>query len=323
MRYLEPGVQGEWIPKSLDMDRLVQDVTVKPSLRHRGVCIEGADSLENIVDFIDWMPKIGMNSFFVQFRYPYTFLQRWYEHLGNPMLPKETYTMEDAIRDSAVIDEAMALRGILHHRVGHGWTSAVLDLDAQGWDEQQGEITDAQRRLMAEIHGKRELYYGVPLNTNLCYSSQEVVEKMTEQVVSYAKEHPEVHYLHLWLADASNNHCECEECRKAIPTDHYIRLINRIDERLTEEGLDTKIVFLLYEELLWAPEKETIHNPDRFVLMFAPISRSFESSYQDVKEIPDCAAFKLNHIQLPVRVEENLAHLKAWQKVFHLSLIHI
>lgn len=316
VRYLEPGADREWIPSTWASELLVQDVTVTPSLRHRGVCIEGADSLENIVDFIDWMPKIGMNSFFVQFRYPYTFMQHWYEHFSNPMLPKEPYTMEQCIADSAVIDEAMAVRGILHHRVGHGWTSAVLEMDAQGWDVQEGTVTDAQKQMMAEIGGTRDLYHGVPLNTNLCYSSPVVIEKMTNEVLRYAKEHPEVHYLHLWLADANNNHCECEECRKKTPTDHYIHLINHIDERLTAEGMDTKIVFLIYEELLWAPEQERIQNPDRFVLMFAPISRSFESSYQDVKEIPECAPYVLNHIKVPVRVEENLSYLKAWQQTY-------
>lgn len=314
VRYLEPGADREWIPDSWDPALLVQDVMVRPQLRHRGVCIEGADSLENIVDFIDWMPKIGMNSFFVQFRYPYTFMQHWYEHFSNPMLPAQKYTMEQCVQDSGVIDEAMALRGILHHRVGHGWTSAVLNMDAQGWDVQEGVITEEQKALMAEIGGKRDLYHGVPLNTNLCYSSPVVMERFTDEVVRYAKEHPEVQYLHLWLADANNNHCECEECRKRIPTDNYVRLINHLDKRLTEEGMDTKIVFLIYEELLWAPEQETIANLDRFVLMFAPISRSFEKSYQDVTEIPEPAAYELNHIKVPVRVEENLSYLKAWQK---------
>ena len=52
------------------------------------------------------------------------------------------------------------------------------------------------------------------------------------------------------------------------------------------EALSTKIVFLLYEELLWAPEKERLIHPERFVMMFAPISRTFLRSY----DIPDNAS---------------------------------
>lgn len=54
----------------------------------------GADSFENILDFIDWLPKIGMNSFFIQFENPYSFLKRWYEHEFNPYLNKEQFSNE-------------------------------------------------------------------------------------------------------------------------------------------------------------------------------------------------------------------------------------
>lgn len=316
VRYLAPGRFYEWMPESWDRSLLQQQVTVRPGLRHRGVCIEGADSVENVLDMIDWLPKIGMNSFFVQFWTPYTFLQRWYEHIGNPHLPSEPLAMEQAEEYSQQIDEAMAVRGLLHHRVGHGWTGAVLGADAQGWDVQNREITEDQRRLVAQIDGKREFFGGIPVDTNLCYSSSEVRELFIQTVVDYARKHPEVQYLHLWLADNYNNHCECESCRQQIPTDHYIDLINGIDERLTAEHLDTRIVFLLYQELLWAPRTKKIRNPDRFVLMFAPISRSFESSYGDAEELPECPDFALNHVVIPVRVEENLAFLKAWQKQY-------
>ena len=72
------------------------------SLRHRGVCIEGADSLENILDFIDWLPKMGYNSFFLQFKLPYTFMARWYHHENNPLLPEEEFDTERAEAYTAV-----------------------------------------------------------------------------------------------------------------------------------------------------------------------------------------------------------------------------
>ena len=60
------------------------------SFKHRGVCIEGADSYDNLKNFIDWLPKIGMNSFFIQFENPYSFFKRWYEHEFNPYAEKRT-----------------------------------------------------------------------------------------------------------------------------------------------------------------------------------------------------------------------------------------
>ena len=66
-RFLTPLEKGTFIPKEVLPEALVMEVEKTASLRHRGVCIEGADSLENVLDFIDWLPKAGYNSFFLQF----------------------------------------------------------------------------------------------------------------------------------------------------------------------------------------------------------------------------------------------------------------
>ncbi|MBZ4284176.1 DUF4838 domain-containing protein, partial [Streptococcus pneumoniae] len=81
---------------------------------HRGVCIEGADSFENILDFIDWLPKIGMNSFFIQFENPYSFLKRWYEHEFNPYLNKEQFSNELVQELSDRLDKELQKRGLIH-----------------------------------------------------------------------------------------------------------------------------------------------------------------------------------------------------------------
>ena len=96
MRYLRPGRKNE-SSKSSENDwqkgNLCEETA---SFRHRGVCIEGADSYENLRDFIDWLPKIGMNTFFIQFENPYSFFKRWYEHEFNPYAEKEPFNTEIA-----------------------------------------------------------------------------------------------------------------------------------------------------------------------------------------------------------------------------------
>jgi len=129
---------------------------------------------------------------------------------------------------------------------------------------------------------------------------------------------PEVDYLHVWLADGHNNHCECENCKDRRPADFYVDLLNRIDEVMTERGIDTKIVFLIYVDLLWEPLESKIKNQDRFVLMYAPITRTYSNS---MSEAEDFDASKLvpyvkNKITLPSNVGENIARLRMWQKDF-------
>lgn len=313
-RFLRPGAEYEIVPEKQEPEAFFALCAHKASLRHRGACIEGATSLENVLDFIDWSPKIGFNSFFPQFKYPHEFFRRWYEHVRNLKLAPQTWTMEQSVAADRIISEAMQMRGMLQHRVGHGWTGEALGYTATGWETDDTQMPEEKKALLAEIGGKRELFGGVPTNTNLCYSNPKVAELYGEKVLRYVKEHPEADYLHIWLADLFNNVCECEQCRKKILTDHYIHMLNYIDEKLTETGYQTKLVFLLYQELLWAPQTEQLNNPDRFVLMFAPISRTFMKSYAQAGELAPVPEYKLNQITLPVTMEENLAFLKEWQK---------
>ena len=314
-RFLRPGKEFEIVPTYTCVSNFYAREAHTADLRHRGACIEGADSIENILDFLDWSPKVGFNSFFFQFKYPHTFMEHWYQHLNNPLLKPVSWTMEDSRRVFPYLNEAMLDRGLLQHRVGHGWTSEVLGCSATGWDVEEIEFSDETRQLIAKVNGKRELFYGVPTNTNLCLSNPQAREQFADQVIAYVKENPETDYLHIWLADAVNNSCECENCRKLRPSDHYVTLLNRLDERLTEIGSNTRLVMLLYVDLLWAPIQNKIKNGDRFVLMFAPITRTFEKAYSEHGPLQPAPEFSLNHLKFPRDIETNLSFLKDWQKM--------
>lgn len=315
-RFLRPGKEYEWIPSIPHIEEIQISRRQKALYRHRGVCIEGADSPENILEFIDWLPKLGYNSFFLQFELPYAFLNLWYSHKNNPLKQPEEFSLEKAAEISARIDRALRKRSLKHHRVGHGWTCSVLNQNTLGWVPSDTTLTEEQVSMTALIDDKRGFFQGIPINTNLCYSNPKVIDAFVEKVTSYAALHPEVDYLHVWLADASNNHCECALCKNHLPSDLYVHILNEIDRALTEKQLHTKIVFLIYEELLWAPAKEKFLHPDRFVMMFAPISRTFLHSYEIPEKFSEPVPYRRNQITLPVNLEENLSFLAQWQKIF-------
>lgn len=216
----------------------------------------------------------------------------------------------------------MDLRGIMLHQAGHGWTVGAIGQNSCDWKPLSKPLDPAETNKLALLNGKRQLFHGVPMNTNLCYSNPEAIDSFTRQVTDYIAKHPSVDYLHVWLADEPNNICECPKCQKTTPSDQYVELLNHIDEVLTRLHSPVKIVFLLYQELLWPPKHARFRNPDRFLLMFAPISRTFDASYQveDSSLNSDCLPalplYERNHICLPTSLEENLAHLKAWQNIF-------
>jgi hypothetical protein len=315
-RWLRPGLGGSiWLG---DFDTLKSSFKITEAAvhRHRGICIEGAASVEHLADIIDWMPKMGLNSYFIQFREPREFLQRWYRHPNNPLFSPVDFPEDDFPRMTKEIVRKVKENGLLLHGVGHGWTCAAIGLEAHGWDRVDEGSSGTKMQLLAEINGKRAFFKGIPMNTNLCYGNPEVQKLLIDEVVAYALGHPEIDYLHFWLADEINNQCECVVCKDTLPSDFYVLMLNEIDCRLTALNLPTRIVFLCYLDLLWAPEQGSLRNPDRFVIMLAPITRSFAEPLGcrtcDIANI-DMPPYIRNHVEAPKSPEINLAFLNRWK----------
>lgn len=315
-RFLFPGKDGELFPETVSLAGSRVELEDRPANRYRGICIEGGNRLEILLDMIDFLPKLGFNSYFIQFRQAFVFFRRWYRHTSHPHLEDKTpYPVEEAEANMAKAVEEIARRGLVYHAVGHGWTCDPFGVPGLEWDPWTGEVPEEAKQYFALVNGKRELWNGVPLNTSVCFSNPACRKIMVDAVVDYAKTHPDSDVIHLWLSDGRNNHCECPECQKKIPADWYLILLNEIDAALTAEGIDARICFLIYCELLWPPVEETFRNPDRFVLMFAPISRTYRTTFAS-DEAGEMAPYVRNQIEMPTRVADNLAHLRAWQKLF-------
>ncbi len=314
-RWVRPGPDGELVPRR-DVGDIAVALDEVPSYRHRGLCIEGAVSYQNMVDSIDWAPKVGLNSYMLEFLVPYTFFDRWYSHLNNPYKKPEHLAVETVVDFTRRLEGEMKKRGLTYHAIGHGWTCEPLGIPGLEWVPGEYEVSDQVRQYLAEVDGQRGLFEGIPLNTNLCYSNAEARRAVVDFAVRYVQEHSLIDVLHVWLADNYNNHCECENCRDTLPSDLYIKLLNEMDEAFTGRGISTRIAFIAYLELLWPPDEERLKNPDRFSLLFAPISRSYSQSYDVDTSDVSLPKYVRNRVRLPSDITENLAYLHAWQRVF-------
>ena len=320
-RWLFPGIDGEYIP--------VKEIcSVKyrklADCRYRGQCNEGAESQQCMMETIDFSPKIGLNIYMIEFDNPKVYYNWYYDHLHNT----ENRTPEPVSNDTVLqwkrqCEAEISKRGLQYHDMGHGWTAESFGISsAEGWvSDFSNPIPDQSRDFIAMINGKRELYGGIALNTNFCMSNPEARKKVVENVVSYAKLNTNVDYLHVWLADAYNNHCECEECRKKIPSDWYVILMNEIDEALTRNGLFTRIVFCCYVDTTWPCETVKINNPDRFTLLLGAISRDYTTAVSKEPTNVELKPFVLNKNILPATVDEYNAYAKEWQKKCGLRVL--
>jgi len=314
-RWVKAGIEGEIIPKKDTSDISIK-LQEKPSYRHRGICIEGAVSLENVLDTVAWLPKIGLNSYFIQFREAYTFFERWYNHTDNPKKEPEQFKIEKAREFMKVIEDEIAKRGLIYHAVGHGWTCEPLGIPGISWETVKGDYSPEVTQYFALVNGERKMIDDIPLNLNLCYSNPKVRELMVNSVLEYLKINTNIDILHFWLADGFNNQCECENCKKEIPADFYVQILNELDKVLSENNINTKIVFLLYYDLLWTPKNNHIANPDRFIMMFAPITRTYTHSFKADDVTEGVQEYERNNLQLPDSIGENIGLLRKWKKEF-------
>ena len=314
-RWLYPGVDGEFIPM-----QKVKPIKYrhKPSCRYRGQCNEGAEYQPNMLEAIEFTPKVGMNVFMVEFFLPRVYYKRYYEHEMNAEnRAPEMVTDDQILQWKRMCETEIARRGLQFHDIGHGWTAAPFGINtAACWDSIPDEVDEENRQYLAMIDGKRGMWKGQPLNTNFCMSNPKARKKYACHVADYAETHSNSDYLHLWLADDFNNHCECEKCQKKTTSDWYMMVMNDTDEELTRRKLNTRLVFIAYQDTAWAPKEEVLKNPDRFTMLLAPISRSYAMTLPKEGLTSKPTEYVRNKIQRPRNLEEYLVLFEEWKKMW-------
>ena len=313
-RWLFPGVDGEFIPM-----QNIAPVKYRhtASMRYRGNCIEGAVSQQILNDYIDFMPKVGLNTFMIQFRIPEVFYERFYGKSNIEEVRKTEPVGENTILQWTRLTECeIAKRGIMLHSYGHGFTADPFcpTPTHSGWGTSDISIIPEEKRgFVGMIGGKRDFVRGRPNNTNFCMSNPMARADAVKYIADYAQKHSNTDFLHIWLADGMNNHCECDNCAKMRPSDWYVMLMNEVDDELTLRGLDMRIVFIVYVDTSWAPEYEVIKNPDRFTLMLAPITRDYNFTLRGDEET-ELLPYVRNNLTMPKNLAEYLAYFEKWKE---------
>ena len=314
-RWLYPGVDGEHIPMQPIAPQSYHHLAAH---RFRGHCNEGAESQSCMLETIDFYAKQELNVYMLEFDVPLYYYASYYEHRRNEMnrAPEPVSEMQ-VLQWKRQCEAEIAKRGLQFHDMGHGWTAEPFGISSSdGWLKSGAVLTEEQTSCLAMLDGERQLFGGVPLNTNLCMSNPKVRSTMVQYIADYAQNAPNVSYLHVWLADSKRNHCECEPCRKLRPSDFYLMIMNELDEELTARNLDTRIVFIAYVDTLFQPQQVRIQNPKRFSLLYAPIHRSYSGSITEDSVIPEAPPYERNRWALPDTAEKNLAFLRGWRQVW-------
>ena len=312
-RWLFPGIDGEYIPiKPIEPVKYHK----MADCRYRGQCNEGAEGQHLMMEAIDFTPKIGLNVFMLEFDIPLSYYTRYYDHAGNEQREPEPVSSDTILQWKRQCEAEIAKRGLQFHDMGHGWTSMPFGLDmASGWiNNEPIKVSDEIREMLALTKGSRGGTLRYTLTINFCMSNPKARAIVTKYIADYAQSAKHADYLHVWLADGYNNHCECDECCRKTPADWYVILLNEIDEELTKRGLRTRIVFICYVDTTWPPLIEKLKNPKRFSLLVAAISRNYAQSLDpklDVAKVPTVPYVRNKNV-LPKSVGEYIAYSRKW-----------
>ena len=153
-KFIRPGVKGEIIPESISLDKAY--ICEAASYRHRQLCIEGGVFQEQLLDLIDWLPKIAINEYLIQFKQPTGFFSRWYG-FNNPYRSSQKLTDEEVGSIMSEIEREMYKRGIIHQAVGHGWNTEVIGIPMNSFGLAPTEPTAEQTEKIAMVNGERKL----------------------------------------------------------------------------------------------------------------------------------------------------------------------
>ena len=273
-RFLRPGSKGEILPKG-DLDG-VCSIDCAAFYPYRVEIIEGAISEEITIEVLKWLPKAGYNGYYIQYVTPHIFLKRWYNHELNPFREPEEFSYEDAKEVTLSIEKFAKKLGLQLWYIGHGFMFYPFGMNyGPVWTQR---LSEEAKPHVALINGERVVRGGNIAYTNLCYTDPVVREKIARFFVDFMKEKPYVDVLDISLADGTNNHCTCDECKKLSVSDIYAQMLNDIDAALTRENIDVKLKICVYVNTRWAPKKIKLNNPSRFINSVAA-GRPYNQSY--------------------------------------------
>ncbi|OJV31991.1 MAG: hypothetical protein BGO29_00710 [Bacteroidales bacterium 36-12] len=238
-----------WIKSQWDKPAVFET----PAFRYRKLYVEEGrtHTLQSLLQLIDWMPKVKLNTLVFPMNYEgrnEVSWEKWRKDL-TPELQKRGITIEVG---------------------GHGYQN-FLNATMQG-----GKLFATHPEWFGkDAEGKRTTDY----RRVFCTSNTAAVEYFVKEVISYLKSHPEIAIFDCWAPD-SEQWCTCASCEAlGNPSDRQAILLNQVYEVVSKELPDVKLQSIAYGKTAKASEK---HLWNKNILMeFCPIRQNFEHQIDD------------------------------------------
>ena len=118
---------------------------------------------------------------------------------------------------------------------------------------------------------------------NLCVSNPDALAIVSEGALAYTREHPENKLLHIWGADVRNGAwCRCARCRDLPPQLQYMKVVNAIAAKLSDDDAAPSVAYLAYHDTI--DPQPGLKPRDNVSFEWAPRERCYTHALDD----PDC-----------------------------------
>lgn len=262
--WLYPGEGGKRYAPAAHKSFKRESFRSEAAFVHRGVATEGAFRGPDLVEFVEWMARQRLNHVFLQFESSRIFYRR-----ADASVSEANVRRWD--RDAA---QAIAERGLIYEKVGHDWLNKTFSFGVTSFHDRRMP-TRMQKKILAELGGRRDFSKGKPMFSQVCLSAPGVKARLKRYFLGYCRAHPEIDTIAFWLGDGMNNWCECVKCRRSTPSDQYIELVNELAEALHHLNPGLKLEAICYTNFLEAPRRVRLRNRHgNVVFAFAPYGRN-------------------------------------------------
>lgn len=161
-RWVRPGPDGDHVP-ARDIRHLTVDLRITAAQRVRGFNDCGSYPLESILAKIEWAPKVGLNSFMSEFFTKDWLYNKHYRHPLPSQRPPALRSTREILAFQHQVEDAVALRGMTYHAIGHGWTGIVGGLaEHECIPDADVDVRDSFRHHLALVNGERKLQSADP-----------------------------------------------------------------------------------------------------------------------------------------------------------------
>lgn len=224
-----------------------------PALPYRKLYVEEGRShtTANLLQLIEWMPKLGFNVLVFPTDYQGENRVKWDDW-------REALTPE------------LQRRGIVIEVGGHGYQNFL------NADMENGRLFETHPEWFGMEEGKRT----ARRKRVFCTSNDDAVAYLQRHVLVYLRERPEIEIFDFWPPDGAR-WCECPACAAlgGVPERHA-RLVAQMGAKLAEELPRVRLECIAYGHYREPPE--AISFGDDVLVDFCPIAQVFEYQiYED------------------------------------------